>query len=174
MNTFEIKAKNKDQLNKILHSFYKNLITEIDYNLSSVKAIKSAKYSNAKTYEQVVDFVDKRYSNDKNKLNFEKYIEDSKREILGLTELAPKEKFEKIDEVLDNKINMYSDDFQTNLRKTLKSQIEEKEVFLQLVYNLMMGRIEQDYLKLNIPNDKYKLKFKDESDRKIKDKTKSA
>lgn len=173
MNIFEVKAKNKDQLNKSFHTFYKNLVTEVDYHLSSVKSIKPAKYKNAKTYDQVVDFVDKRYTNNKNKLAFDKYIEDARKEILSLTDIAPKEKFEKIDEVLDGKINVYSDDFQANLRKTLKSQIEEKDVFLQLVYNLTMGKIEQDYLKLNLPQEKYKLKIKDETNKKIKDKTKS-
>lgn len=173
MNTFEVKAGNKKRLNDSIYSYYKALVTEVDYHIPSVKAIKTVKYGNAKTYDQVVDFVDKRYTNNKNKLATEKFIEDARKEILSLSEPAPRQKLEKIDENLDKKINVFSDDFGANLRKTLKQNIEEKNVFLQLVYNLTMGQIEQDFLKLGLPQEKYKLKIKDETIKKEKNKKES-
>ena len=99
------------------------------------------------------------------------YIEEAKKEILALTEVAPNEKFDKIERNLDNKLNVYSDEFGVNLKKTLK-EVEEKDVFTQLVYNLTMAKVEEDFLKLGLPAE-YKLNIKDESMKTNKEKTKS-
>ena len=68
MNAFENKIRNRSKLNKHLCSFYKDgLIPELGYHLKT-KAIKTTKYENPKTYEQVSSFVEKTYINNKIKL----------------------------------------------------------------------------------------------------------
>lgn len=173
MNTFEVKGNNKKRLYDSIFNYNKALVKDVDYHFKKINSIKEAKYKNAKTYEQVVDFVDKNYTNNKHKLAADKYIEDARREIFALTEPVSRQKIEKIDDDLDEKINMLSDSYETNLKKALRSQVEERDVFEQLVYNLTMGKIEQDFMKLNLPNDKYSLKIKDDTLKKQKDKTKN-
>ena len=90
-----------------------------------------------------------------------------------MSDAVSSKQIEKIDAELDGKINLLSDSFETNLKKALRGQIEERDVFEQLVYNLTMGKIEQDFMKLGLPSDKYTLKIKDDTLKNKKDKVKS-
>lgn len=173
MNTFEVKANNKKRLYESIFSYNKSLVKDMDYHFKKVNSIKEVKYKNAKTYDQVTEFVDKNFSSNKHKLAADKCIEEARKEILAMSDAVSSKQIEKIDAELDGKINLLSDSFETNLKKALRGQIEERDVFEQLVYNLTMGKIEQDFMKLGLPSDKYTLKIKDDTLKNKKDKVKS-
>ena len=161
------KQKNREQFNRRIGAFCnKSFIPEISYHLGT-KSIKSAKFNSPKTYEQVTSFVDKNYINNKNKIAMDKYLEEARKEIFSFSEQAPADKFEKIEKNLDNKLNVYSDDFGANLKKTLKHEVEEKDVFRQLVFNLTMAEVVKDFLKLGLSANE--IKIKDETIKSNKD-----